>query len=672
MTVPADVVTRYKKLYSLIKNANFQYFEKNEPSISDGQYDTYFRELQEIEKNYPELRSKKSPTQSVGYKPSNTLTKIEHSSPLLSLNNAFSEQEIEDFDVRLHKVASLDKSTGIYYSAEPKFDGLAVSLTYRDGKFVKGATRGDGYIGEDVTNNLKVIGTIPLKVKNPKGMSLFEVRGEVLILKEDFLKLNQIQEENGLKKFANPRNAAAGSLRQLDPLVTAERRLRFFAYALVSSEGADFAELHSENLGFLEDLGFQVSPDRRVIAGVPALLDYYDNISKQRPLIPYEIDGVVYKVDDLSLQKKIGTISRAPRYAIAHKFPSESTVTQIISIDVQVGRTGALTPVAFLDPIRVGGVVISKATLHNRDEIERKDILIGDFVEIRRAGDVIPEVVKVVKNKRKKSNKRFIFPKKCPECGSSLVNDREETVVRCGGGMGCVAQLRGAFIHFVSRSAMNIEGFGEKLIDQLLNKKLVKRIDDLYSLKEEDLLVLDRMGNKSAKNIIQSIDDSRETTFPKLIYSLGIRNVGIGTAGLLARNFKSLENIVNASYDDYQEIPDIGPIVASSIEHYFADKENINMINSLMEKGVAWGQDKVQDNVLQNKTAVFTGTLPSISRKKARDLWEQRGGVVLNSISTKVDYLVVGEKAGGKLKSASQYNVDIIYEKEFLDICGEI
>ena len=671
MTIPDAVKKKYKKLSGIVRDANQKYFIENEPELTDSEYDNIFHQIQKLEKKYPELNDDNSLTNTVGSKVANNFKKIEHRTPLLSLNNAHTKEDVTAFHNRVLKLLDFPSDSKVRYCAEYKFDGLAVSLIYQNGKLYQGATRGDGYIGEDITRNLNQIDSIPKKIKHDDLPKWLEIRGEVFMHKEDFFSLNRYQEKRGLKPFANPRNAAAGSVRQLDPDVTANRKLAFYAYSLLTYEKKNQFSHHSEKLKFMKEIGFPVSPNCRVVDKISCLFEFYNRTSSAREKMQYEIDGVVYKVDKLEYQEKIGGIGRAPRYAIAHKFPPVWETTKVRSIEIQVGRTGALTPVAILDPIKIGGVTVSKATLHNKVELERKDVRVGDFVEIRRAGDVIPEIVKVLLQKRQTNVNKYKFPEKCPVCSSKVEGEEGENILRCIGAISCSAQQSGMFTHFVSRKALNIEGIGNRLIDQLIKEKLIVRFDDLFSLSVEKLQKLDRVGSKSAENIVDAIERSKQTTFPKFIFSLGIRNVGEGTAKLLTQHFGSLENLMGASYCEYKKIHDIGPTVAKNLINFFADPTNVNTINRLISKGVTWSKNETNKTKLHKKKVVFTGSLPNISRDSAKDIWENKGGVVLNSVSSKVDYLVSGENTGNKLLLAKKLGVNIINEKEFFELIND-
>ena len=672
MAAPREVVERVRKLRQEIAHHDYLYYVLNAPEIPDAEYDRLFRELQTLEARYPELVTPDSPTQRVGGAPAAEFREIRHRVPMLSLNNAFTEEDVANFDRRVREGLGLER---VEYNCEPKFDGLAISLVYENGVLVTGATRGDGTTGEDVTANVRTIAAIPLRLYATHPPRLLEVRGEVLMLRRDFEQLNREQREKGEKEFANPRNAAAGSLRQLDPKITASRRLTFFAYALGAVEGVRLPRTQSEVLDWLSSLHFPVTKDRRVVRGLDGLLAYYREMGSRRPTLPFDIDGVVYKVNELAAQEELGFVARAPRWAIAHKFPPEEEITQILDIDVQVGRTGALTPVARLKPVQVGGVTVTNATLHNEDEIRRKDIHIGDYVIVRRAGDVIPEVVSVVKERRPKDARPFRMPTHCPVCGSRVVRLEGEAVARCSGGLYCPAQRKQALLHFASRRAMDIEGLGEKLVDQLVDRGLVKTPADLYRLDLDTLAGLERMGVKSAQNLLKAIDRSRHTSLDRFIYALGIRNVGEATAKDLARHFGALEPLMHASQEDLMQVPEVGPVVAESIVQFFAEPHNRQVINELRRLGVSWeeGRAKGKKSVpgVAGKTFVLTGTLPHWTREEAREKIEAAGGKVTNSVSSRTDYVVVGADPGSKLAKATELGLPLLDEEGLKRLLGE-
>ena len=665
MAVPRGVGARAEKLRAEIEHHNYRYYVLDDPEISDAGYDRLFRELADLEARHPELATPDSPTQRVGAAPLAQFASVVHRTPMLSLNNAFSEAEVEAFDRRVREGLDLES---VEYVAEPKFDGLAISLRYDAGRFVQGATRGDGYAGEDVTPNLRTVRGIPLRLRGRAPPSALEVRGEVLIFRQDFRQLNERQRGRGEKEFANPRNAAAGSLRQLDSRVTAARPLRFFAYGIGRAEGARLPVLHSELLDWLASLGLPVCADRKVVHGATGLLEFYRAMAARRTALPFDIDGVVYKVNAIAQQQRLGFVARAPRFAIAHKFPAEEAETVVLGIDVQVGRTGALTPVARLAPVFVGGATVTNATLHNEDELRRKDIHIGDTVVVRRAGDVIPEVARALPERRPNNARRFQMPTHCPVCGSKVVRLPEEAVARCSGGLVCAAQRKQSILHFASRRAMDIEGLGDKLVDQLVDADLVKTPADIYALDASTLAGLERMGEKSAQNVLDSIERSRRTTLERFIYALGIRNVGEATARDLARHFGGLDRLVAAGEEELQQVKDVGPVVAMSIRQFFSERHNLEVIRKLRDPGtgVRWeeheGEPERVAGVLAGKTFVLTGTLPGMAREEARELIESRGGKVSGSVSKKTDYVVAGEDPGSKLARARELGVTILDE----------
>jgi len=672
MAVPADIAARAAKLRREIDRANYNYYVKDTPTLPDVEYDRLFRELQALEEQDPELATPDSPTRRIGALPAEAFAQVTHPTPMLSLNNAFSETEVEAFDRRVREGLGVDGP--IEYTAEPKFDGLAVSLTYDKGVFALGATRGDGFTGENVSANLRTLRSIPLRLEGRNLPDFLEVRGEVLMLKRDFQTLNREQQKKGEKEFANPRNAAAGSLRQLDSRITAVRRLAFFAYGLGRVDGGNIpTDRHSHQLDYLESLHFPVARERTVVKGVEGLVDYYRGIGSRRDTLPFEIDGVVYKVDDLEFQARLGFVSRAPRFAVAHKYPAQEEVTQVLGIDVQVGRTGALTPVARLAPVFVGGVTVTNATLHNEDEVRRKDVRIGDYVIVRRAGDVIPEVVGVVKERRPAGLRPFRMPSKCPVCGSNVERPEDEAVARCTAGLYCPAQCKQALLHFSGRRAMDIEGLGEKLVDQLVDQGLVKTPADLYRIDAENLANLERMAEKSAANVLDAIEKSKNTTLARFIYALGIRNVGEATARDLARHFGKLEPLMQAGEVELQQVPDVGPVVARSIARFFGERHNREVVAQMRSLGVTWPESPVTRPPLQplaGKTFVLTGTLPHVSRDQAKERIEAKGGKVSGSVSKKTDYVVAGAEPGSKYDKALELGIAVLDEQGLLELLG--
>ena len=658
---------RLSELIELINEHNYQYYVLDNPNISDSDYDKLFQELLNIENNYPELLTSNSPSQRVGAEPSEAFKQIKHTTAMLSLGNAFYEDDLIAFNKRICDELDL---VDIEYTAEPKFDGLAVTIHYENGNLKLAATRGDGYTGEDVTHNIKTINTIPLTISLKDLPSQFEVRGEVFMLKNDFLLLNKSQSEKGEKTFANPRNAAAGTLRQLDPSVAVKRPLRFYAYNIFSST-TQITNSQAESFEILKKYKIPTTQHIKVIKGVEGMMSYYKEINDLRPSLPFDIDGVVYKVNLFKHQDNLGFVSRAPRWAIAHKFPAEEAHTELLGIDVQVGRTGSITPVARLRPVQVAGVTVMNATLHNEDELRRKDIHIGDHVVVRRAGDVVPEVVRVISEKRPQDAKKFEMPNICPSCNSILVKDKDEAVLRCVNGISCPAQKKQGLMHFVSRKAMNIDGLGEKIIDQLIDSNLLNQTSDFYRLKKEQLLSLERFAEKSADNLIKSIENSKNTSMARFIYALGIRNVGEATANDLANHFGNLNKIKQASLDQLIEVRDIGPTVAESIFKYFNSSESVNEIEQLVSLGIHWQDIKLDLNKnreLEGQVFVLTGTLPTLKRDEAKALIMNAGGKVSGSVSKNTDYVVAGDEAGSKLEAAKKLNITIIDESKLIEL----
>ncbi|MDM8225264.1 NAD-dependent DNA ligase LigA [Parasutterella secunda] len=650
---------------------NYEYYVLDAPSVPDSEYDKAFRELSELEKQFPDLKSPASPTQRVGGEARSDLAKVRHAVPMLSIHTEtdFEAQGAQAFDERVRKGLGLGETDDdVAYDVELKFDGLAMNLRYEKGILVSAATRGDGLVGEDVTANVKTIRTIPLHL--PEGVpDILEVRGEVIMHKADFERLNDEQRLDGLKPFVNPRNAAAGCLRQLDPKVTAKRKLSFYAYGL-GEVSAAVALTHSGILDKLEKWGFPVAKERRVVKGWKALAEFHDWVKSIRQSLPFEIDGVVYKVNDLAQQNELGFISREPRWACAHKYPPEEAMTSVEHIDVQVGRTGKLTPVARLKPVFVGGVTISNATLHNEDFIAELGLKIGDTVVVRRAGDVIPEVVRVLSDRRTGKERDFVMPDHCPVCGSETFRDEEEKDTRCTGGLFCPAQRRESLVHFASRLALNIDGLGEKVIDQLLEAELIKTPADLYKLTDEKLLSLDRFGKKSAANLLAALEKSKETTLARFIYALGIRHVGESTARDLASRFRSLDKLMQADADALLQVNDVGEVIAQSIIHFFEESHNREVIGELLAEGVHWPTPEAVavNEKVSGKTFVLTGTLPNMGREEAKALLLAQGAKVASSVSKKTDYVVAGAEAGSKLEKAQALGVTIIDEAQMLEL----
>lgn len=670
MTLPESVRERARQLREDLERYAHAYYVLDAPLVPDPEYDRLFAELEALETAHPSLVTADSPTQRVGGAPLAGFGEVRHRLPMLSLSNAFDEDTVRAFDRRVREgLAALgrDPEAPVDYAAEPKFDGLAVSLTYADGVLAVGATRGDGQTGEDVTANLRTLPAIPLRIDTDRPR--LEVRGEVLMRRRDFERLNADQRDRGEREFANPRNAAAGSLRQLDPKVTAGRRLFFYAYAVAAEDMASLpARSHGALMDWLAQLRFPVSAERARVRGVEGLLDYYRRIGERRGALPYDIDGVVYKVDALDEQQRLGFVSRAPRFAIAHKFPAQEALTALLDIEVQVGRTGALTPVARLAPVFVGGVTVTNATLHNEDEVRRKDVRIGDTVIVRRAGDVIPEVVGVAPD-RPRGEGMFAMPSRCPVCGSAVARPDGEAISRCTGGLFCAAQRRQALLHFASRRAMDIEGLGEKLVEQLVDGGLVQTPADLYRLDAPRLAGLERMGEKSAANLVIAIEASRARPLSRLVFALGIRNVGEATARDLARAFGTLQALMDASPERLEQVPEVGPVIAQSIAGFFAEAHNREVIEALLSAGVEPPPEPVPAPMAEavgagvvGRTFVLTGTLPTLTRDEARALIEAAGGKVTGSVSRRTDWVVAGEEAGSKLERARELGVAVLDE----------
>ena len=655
------------------------YYVEDAPTIPDAAYDRMFQELQAIEAQHPELITPDSPTQRVGGRALEQFASVRHAVPMLSIRTETDTEAsgARNFDTRVRRELGLDEAApAVAYVAEPKFDGLAMNLRYESGVLVQAATRGDGEVGEDVTQNVRTIGQIPLRLP-ADAPSILEVRGEVYMRRDDFETLNQNQRERGQKTFVNPRNAAAGAVRQLDPAIAAQRPLSFFAYGLgeVTQHGAGGPAFgtHYELLQALKIWGFPVSALVGIAQGATELVAYYESIARQRDALPFDIDGVVYKVNSLALQRRMGFVTREPRWAVAHKFPAQEQFTTVLDIDVQVGRTGKLTPVAKLAPVFVGGVTVTNATLHNEDEARRKDVRVGDTVIVRRAGDVIPEVVSVLLDKRQPGATEFTMPRRCPVCGSAAVREEGEVDYRCTGGLFCSAQRKQAILHFAQRRAVEVEGLGEKLVDQLVDGQVIRVLPDLYRLGLTALASLDRMADKSAQNILQALEKSKQTTLPRFLFGLGIRHVGEATAKELARHFGSLDAVMDASLEQLLQVNDIGPIVAQSLRTFFDQPHNREVVEQLRACGVTWQEGPpapVTPTPLTGKTFVITGTLPSMSRDEAKDLIEAAGGKVAGSVSKKTTFVVAGAEAGSKLTKAQELGVAVLDEaglKELLD-----
>jgi DNA ligase (NAD+) len=658
-----DAIARVEELHRLLNQYNYEYHVLDKPSVPDAEYDRLMQELIALEAQYPELKTKDSPSQRVGGQALDAFVKVQHRMPMLSLANAFNEGDLRDFDRRVRQEVG-----DVKYVCELKIDGLAVSLRYEDGYFVQGATRGDGLIGEDITENLKTIRSLPLRLKENVTV---EVRGEAFMPKKSFEILNQQRSERGEELFANPRNAAAGSLRQLDPKVAASRNLDLFVYGLANAEELGI-DSHSEALDYLHELGFKTNPERRVCANIDEVIQFVMSWHEKRAQLPYEIDGMVIKVDSFEQQEQLGATAKSPRWAIAYKFPAEEVVTKLIDIELSVGRTGVVTPTAILEPVRVAGTTVQRASLHNEDFIREKDIRLGDYVVVKKAGDIIPEVVNVLPERRTGEEQPFKMPTHCPECGSTLVRLDEEVALRCINPK-CPAQIREGLIHFVSRNAMNIEGLGEKVIAQLFKEGLVQDVADLYTLTKEQLMNLERMGEKSATNLLNAIEASKENSLERLLFGLGIRHVGAKAAKILAQQFETMERLSQATKEELMAIHEIGEKMADSIVTYFAKPEAIELINELRSYGVnmAYKGPKAVNNAdtdsyFAGKTIVLTGKLEKLSRNEAKEKIEQLGGKVTGSVSKNTDLVIAGADAGSKLTKAQQLNIEIWDEARFL------
>lgn len=664
---------RAAELAAMLNEHNYRYYVLDEPSIPDAEYDRLLRELQALEAEHPELITPQSPTQRVGATPISEFQTVKHLLPMLSLDNAFSDEEVEAFVARVADRLELeDEGASIRFSAEPKLDGAAVSLLYEAGLLTRAATRGDGTTGEDITHNVRTIRSVPLALSGDDYPETLEVRGEIYMPKAGFEALNRKAAAAGEKTFVNPRNAAAGSLRQLDPALTAKRPLDMFCYAIGFVEGGTVPDCHSEAIQALAGWGFRTCFESEIVVGAAGCADFFKRLGERRDQLPYDIDGVVFKVDDFRSQRELGFVARAPRWAIAQKFPAQEELTTVEGIDWQVGRTGALTPVARLAPVFVGGVTVSNATLHNIDELGRKDVRVGDTVIIRRAGDVIPEVAAVVVDQRPPGTKPERLPAQCPVCGSGVVKTDDAAVARCSGGpIVCEAQRAEALKHFASRKAMDIEGLGARLIEQLA-KAQVRTPADFYRLSAEQLQSFERMGEKSAKKVVAAIEASKQTTLARFLFALGIREVGESTAASLASHFGSIEALGEATLAELTAVPDVGPVVAERVRAYFDDKDNLAMLDDLLSEGIYWpdieanSEENFEDSAFDGKTVVLTGSLSSMTRQEAGDLVKRLGGTVTGSVSRKTDLVVAGDKAGSKLSKAQKLEIDVLDEGEFL------
>lgn len=657
----------HQQMLDLIQQLNdysYAYHVKDAPIVPDAVYDRDYRQLQDIETEHPEWVQHDSPTQRVGEKPDSGFVNVAHTVPMLSLDNAFDNNSLADFDQRVRKLLNADN---LVYCCEPKLDGLAISLRYEEGRLVRGVTRGDGLSGEDITSNIKTLHSVPLMLRTKTPPAVLEVRGEIYMPKEGFEKLNALAIKQGDKAFVNPRNAAAGSLRQLDPKITATRPLVMCAYSIGYVEGWNQPESHYEGLLQLSEWGFRTNDLMKRVEGATGCIEYYEMLNEKRADLSYDIDGIVYKVDQISLQNQLGFIARAPRWAIARKFPAQEEMTRVVGIDFQVGRTGAITPVARLEPVFVGGVTVSNATLHNKDEIARLGVRVNDYVVIHRAGDVIPKVVQVLVDKRPDNTTEVVFPEACPVCGSDLEQVEGEAIIRCTGGLVCGAQLKESLKHFVSRKAMDIDGLGDKLIEQLVDQELVKTPVDIFTLyeKKELLLAMERMGQKSVEKLLASIENAKATQFNRFIYALGIREVGEATARALTNYFTELDDLMAADQDALVEVEDVGPIVAQHVKLFFDQDMNRKTIHGLLDAGVVWEKKSQASSdalPLSGKTYVVTGSLSQFSRDQVKDKLQSLGAKVSSSVSAKTDCLVAGEKAGSKLTRAQSLNVPVIDE----------
>ena len=663
------VIAQLKALREKINDYNYQYYVLDDPSVPDSEYDRQMQALQALEAEHPELITPDSPSQKVGGEPLGAFEQVTHEVPMLSLDNAFEEADLKAFEKRL--LDRLKADNKLAFSCEPKLDGLAVSILYENGVLVRAATRGDGQVGENITANVRTIANVPLKLRGADLPERIEVRGEVFMPRDGFEKLNENQRNAGLKVFANPRNAAAGSLRQLDSRITAKRPLMFYAYSLgvVAPDDFTLPDSHHERLRQLAEWGIPLCPDIGITEGSSGCLAYYEQILSRRDGLAYDIDGVVFKVDAIALQQQLGFVARAPRWAIAQKFPAQEEMTRLLDVEFQVGRTGAITPVARLEPVFVGGVTVSNATLHNQDEVERLGVCIGDTVIIRRAGDVIPQVVSVVADKRPEDAREIQFPAQCPVCDSQVEKLADEAVARCTGGLICPAQRKQALKHFASRKALDIDGLGDKLIEQLVDAGLLKTPVDIFNLTFPALIQLERMGDKSAANLLQAIHNAKQTTLPKFLYALGIREVGETTAANLALHFQTLEAIQNASLDDLQAVQDVGVVVAEHVFNFFNESHNTEVLEGLLSAGLNWPEIEAPDEadlVLDGKTCVVTGTLSQMSRNDVKALLQQAGAKVAGSVSAKTDFLVAGEKAGSKLAKAQELGVEVWDEERLM------
>lgn len=667
MTIPTEIQQEASALRDLINRYNHLYYVNDNPEVTDSEYDRLFKQLQLLETNYPELLTADSPTQRVGGKALAKFSQISHALPMLSLDNVFDAEDLHAFDQRVRD--RLNTTNVQTYAAEPKLDGLAISIRYEQGILIQAATRGDGTVGEDVTENVRTIQSVPLKLSGDNVPEVVEIRGEIVMPKAGFEALNKQQIADNKKPFVNPRNAAAGSLRQLDSKITARRPLAMYCYGVGEIQGMDLPKTHHETMQQLAQWGCQISTELQQVAGVDGCLTYIKQLGEERDGLSYDIDGVVLKIDDISLQQRLGFVSRAPRWAIAYKFPAQQEMTIVDDIEIQVGRTGALTPVARLQPVFVGGVTVSNATLHNQDEIDRKDVRVGDTVIVRRAGDVIPEVVQVVLSKRPANTVKFTIPTQCPICQSEVERIEGEAIARCSGGLFCPAQRKEAIKHFASRKAMDIDGLGDKLVEVLVDEGLINDAADLFQLTIEQLSALERMGEKSAANLVESLEKAKQTKFARFLYSLGIREVGEATARSLASHFLTLDALEIADEQALIEIEDVGPIVAHHVVTFFHQAHNREVIDRLLDAGIDWPEEKKQasDSVLSGKTIVLTGTLEQLSRSEAKEKLLALGAKVAGSVSKNTDYVVAGRDAGSKLNKAESLGINVIDETTLIN-----
>ena len=667
-SIPQEKQQRAEKLHEILNHANYQYYVLDTPDLPDAEYDRCLRELQALESEYPALITSDSPTQRVGAEPLAAFTQIRHEMPMLSLDNAFNDEEMEDFDRRIRD--RLNSSEPVEYACEPKLDGIAVSLLYRNGILERAATRGDGTVGEDITQNVRTIYSVPLKLLAEDVPALLEVRGEIYMPKAGFNALNERAREVGEKGFVNPRNAAAGSLRQLDSRITAQRPLELCVYSVGVVEGGELPERHSAVLELLNRWGFRINSEMAVAKNIGECLEYYRSLGEKRAQLPYDIDGIVFKVNSIPLQRRLGFVARAPRWATAYKFPAQEEMTRLLDVEFQVGRTGAVTPVARLEPVFVGGVTVSNATLHNRDEIARLGVKVGDTVIIRRAGDVIPQVVSVVESRRPDDARDIEFPAHCPVCDSPVEATPGEAVARCSGGLICSAQRKQAIKHFASRKALDIDGLGDKIVDQLVDEGLLNSVSGLYHLSLEPLMALERMGEKSAQNLLDALEKSKSTTLPKFLYALGIREVGEATARNLARHFGDLDHLMQADSEALQQVEDVGPVVAHYVAEFFEQPHNLEEIEALKQAGIHWEAEVQEEGSqpLAGQTWVLTGKLETLSRSEAKDYLQRLGAKVAGSVSANTHTVVAGPGAGSKLNKARELDLPILDEEALMEM----